>query len=736
MSQDAYSSFTGRHLSQMASYAPTTPLRVVAHIDLDAFYAQCEMVRLGVGEDVPLAVQQWQGLIAVNYPARKFGIGRHVTITEALKLCPSLVAQHVATWREGFSTWAYRPDAAANIATDKVSLDPYRLQSRRILALVKDALPPPPLQRVEKASIDEVFLDLSAQVHQTLLARFPELERSGNDPSKRLPAPGVSALDWMSDFLVPLSEEDELGDPDWDDIALSIGAEIVRDIRAAVREKLGYTCSAGISHNKLLSKLGSAHKKPNQQTVIRRRAVSPFLLPLKFTKMRNLGGKLGDQVVSEFGTDEVGELLAVPLQQMTTRLGPETGTWLHNTVRGIDNSEVNPRTKIKSMLSAKSFRPAINSVEQAERWIRIFAADIYARLVEEGVLENRRRPKTVNLSLRHASVSRSRQTPIAPGRQLDQACLVELGNTLLGQILAEGEAWPCTNLSMAISGFEDGVTGNMGIGSFLIKGIEAQASRANPPQESPNEETSRSVPLMHGSGSSSNENSERKRRHPGDGGDIQRFFTRPASMATYRNPDEYPGEPSKGGTTPKNDRPEKDAGSGATASVTSSPTRGFPLSETDTGVESVDKWLSGASHLETARETGLGMKHRCPSHFGQTADEHESLPPSYTCGKCDLAFEDEESLQSHNDWHMALELQEREEGVERRVRSAFADRGDVGPTLKRGAKGGGRGNGGGKAPSGASASRVSSTLVSSSRQAGGRGGKRELEPGQRQLKFG
>lgn len=53
------SAFTARHLSQMVSYIPTTPLRVVAHIDLDAFYAQCEMVRLGIAEDVPLAVQQW-----------------------------------------------------------------------------------------------------------------------------------------------------------------------------------------------------------------------------------------------------------------------------------------------------------------------------------------------------------------------------------------------------------------------------------------------------------------------------------------------------------------------------------------------------------------------------------------------------------------------------------------------------------------------------------------------------
>lgn len=43
----------------MATYSTSTPLRVIAHIDLDAFYSQCEMVRLGVDEDQPLAVQQW-----------------------------------------------------------------------------------------------------------------------------------------------------------------------------------------------------------------------------------------------------------------------------------------------------------------------------------------------------------------------------------------------------------------------------------------------------------------------------------------------------------------------------------------------------------------------------------------------------------------------------------------------------------------------------------------------------
>lgn len=52
------SRFTFKHLSQLSASSTSCPLRVIALIDLDAFYAQCEMVRLGVPLDTPLAVQQ------------------------------------------------------------------------------------------------------------------------------------------------------------------------------------------------------------------------------------------------------------------------------------------------------------------------------------------------------------------------------------------------------------------------------------------------------------------------------------------------------------------------------------------------------------------------------------------------------------------------------------------------------------------------------------------------------
>ncbi|KAI0130558.1 impB/mucB/samB family protein [Xylariales sp. AK1849] len=475
------SQFTYRQLGLLATYSTSSPLRVIAHIDLDAFYAQCEMIRLGTPEDQPLAVQQWQGLIAINYPARKFGIGRHCTVTDAKKMCPQLISQHVATWKEGDEKWGYHDDAAAHIGTHKVSLDPYRLQSRRILALIKDFLPSNQ-QKVEKASIDEVFIDLSAQIYTILQERFPELTNPPpyDDPTEKLPVPPVSALDWQADALVDLDDADaEVDDPDWDDVAILIGSEIVRDIRAEIHQQLGYTCSAGIASNKMLSKLGSGHKKPNQQTVIRNRAVQHFLSDIKFTKIRNLGGKLGEQVVSTFDTESIKDLSDIPVEQLKSKLGDDTGVWLHNTIRGIDASEVNSRTQIKSMLSAKSFRPSINNLDQAVRWLRIFAADIFSRLVEEGVLENKRRPKTMNLHHRHGGQTRSRSCGIPQGRALSETALFDLAKNLMNQIILEGRVWPCANLSLAVAGFEDGVTGNMGIGAFLVKGDEAKGLKAN-----------------------------------------------------------------------------------------------------------------------------------------------------------------------------------------------------------------------------------------------------------------
>lgn len=494
------SRYSYRQLQHLRQNSTSTPFRVIAHIDLDAFYAQCEMVRLGTSRRTPLAVQQWDSLIAVNYPARDSGISRMISAGEARKRCPDVVLQHVATFREGEGgRWTYRNDAFKNIGTDKVSLDPYRAESRKILQVMKEELArwnstlaaeeggqvqmqPASL---EKASIDEVFIDLSPLVFGVLLQRYPGLRNGclGEDRSaslsQLLPCPPTTALEWNAeDCLVDLDEnETEVDDPDWDDIVMLIGSEIIRSVRAAVWNQLSYTCSAGVARNKMMAKLGSGCNKPNKQTVVRNRAVQNFLGGFKFTKIRMLGGKLGDQVAGHFGTEQVSDLLNVSFEQFRAMLDDDTANWLYGIIRGEDRSEVNPRTQIKSMLSAKSFRPSINSTEQAEKWLHIFAADIYGRLIEDGMLEKHgRRPKTVSLHHRHGTQVRSRQIPIHGSKPIDEATLFDFGNTLLRQVVGDGRAWPCANLSLSVGGFEDGVTKNRAIDGFLLRGEQAKAN--------------------------------------------------------------------------------------------------------------------------------------------------------------------------------------------------------------------------------------------------------------------
>ncbi len=56
-----------------------------------------EQKRLGIPVTTPVAVQQWEGLIAVNYAARAAGITRHMRVKEAKQHCPDLKTVHVQT---------------------------------------------------------------------------------------------------------------------------------------------------------------------------------------------------------------------------------------------------------------------------------------------------------------------------------------------------------------------------------------------------------------------------------------------------------------------------------------------------------------------------------------------------------------------------------------------------------------------------------------------------------------
>lgn len=261
------------------------------------------------------------------------------------------------------------------------------------------------------------------------------------------------------------------------------------------------------------------------------------------------------------------------------------------------------------MLSAKSFRPTINTFDQAHKWLLIFISDIYSRLEDEGVMEGKRRPKTMTISHRPTGGgSKTRQVPIPLGRPLTKDILMSLAEGLLKGVESEGKAYPCVMLSLQVAGFEDRETGNMGIAGFLVKGDLAKV--ANKERAEAQQEEDRGA----------------KRRRV-DGG-IGRFFRKELDDLETEDPDALELE----------DHQEQDG----------------DIMKIEGGPINIPE---GVVLDSEAQHIGLPVDGLL-SHY------------TYTCSQCDvkIAIQDQEE---HEDWHFAKALAD-EDRVAARERIAAA----------------------------------------------------------------
>ena len=85
------SRFTYNDLNSLKTYSSHSPLRVIALVDYDGYYAKCEIVRLKLDSKTLLAVQQCNAIIALKYLARVFGFKRRAPIEEVKRLCQQIV---------------------------------------------------------------------------------------------------------------------------------------------------------------------------------------------------------------------------------------------------------------------------------------------------------------------------------------------------------------------------------------------------------------------------------------------------------------------------------------------------------------------------------------------------------------------------------------------------------------------------------------------------------------------
>ncbi|KAF8663748.1 hypothetical protein HU200_055073 [Digitaria exilis] len=452
--------------------------RVIAHVDMDCFYVQVEQRRNPALRGQPTAVVQYNdwkggGLIAVSYEARAFGVKRSMRGDEAKSVCPGINLVQVP------------------VARGKADLNLYRSAGSEVVTILASK------GKCERASIDEVYLDLTDAAKEMLLQAPP------NSPDEIfMEAAKSNILGLPSDA----SEKEKnvrawlcRVDAEYEDKLLACGAIIVAQLRGRVLEETQFTCSAGIAHNKMLAKLVSGMHKPAQQTVVPSSSVQDFLASLPVKKMKQLGGKLGSSLKDDLGVETIGDLLSFTEDKLQEQYGVNTGTWLWKIARGISGEEVEDRLLPKSHGCGKTFPgpKALKNSTSVKGWLDQLCEELSER-IQSDLNQNKRIAQTLTLHARASkenerdSVKKfpSKSCPLRYGIGKIQDDAMKLFESGLHEFLeSQSTGWSITSLSVTASKIFDIPSGTSSILRY-IKGPSSAASLDLPASSSVPEDPS------------------------------------------------------------------------------------------------------------------------------------------------------------------------------------------------------------------------------------------------------
>lgn len=276
------------------------------------------------------------------------------------------------------------------------------------------------------------------------------------------------SVDTLESFVIS-----SLGDPDaMLNHKLLVAAMLMERIRKEIKEKTQFSCSAGISYNKILAKLACGINKPNRQTIVPPDRVAALFRTTPIGKCRSLGGKLGSLLQEKLQISTMAELSCVSFDRLLSICDRKTAEWLNELAKGVERTPVVPHQLPKSIGSSKNFfgTSALKTSSDIFFWLTQLAAELFERL-EEDRQKHQRLAASLTVGLRYAGTATvSRVIPIASYEvekiaQLAFKCLQQFNRSS-----AESSEWtpPVNNLSLSASRFTLGsITDSTTITSFF-----------------------------------------------------------------------------------------------------------------------------------------------------------------------------------------------------------------------------------------------------------------------------
>ena len=333
------------------SKAVTEPIRRIAHLDMDAFFASVELLRYpqlkglpvviggarrrvdeaiarhvpegGTLADIPVEafplLKDYVGrgvITTATYPARVFGVGSAMGMMKAAKLCPQAIVL-------------------------PVDFDEVRRFSRQFKSIIRDIAP-----IMEDRGVDEVYIDFT---------EVPGGQREG-------------------------------------------GRVLARLIQKSIFEATGLTCSIGVAPNKLIAKMASEFQKPNGISVVYEADVQTRIWPLPCRKVNGIGPK-ADEKLKRLGIETIGQLAACERDWLVANFGKATGAWMHEVAWGRDSRPVVTESEPVSMSRETTFERDLHAVRD-----RAELGAIFTHLCEKLAEDLQRKGyvgKTIGIKLRY-----------------------------------------------------------------------------------------------------------------------------------------------------------------------------------------------------------------------------------------------------------------------------------------------------------------------------------------------
>jgi DNA polymerase-4 len=308
--------------------------RLIAHLDMDAFYASVELLRHPELRGRPVVIgggrrraDDPQAGAGQRFPTLREYVGRGVATTATYEARALGVNSGMGLMK------------AARLAPDAIRLpadfDAYQRYSKLFKAAVRAIAP-----EIENRGIDEIYIDLTDVKPPSTFARDGE----GDDWKVRARA-------------------------------------LAQSIKAAVRSATGLSSSIGLAPNKLLAKIASDLDKPDGITIVTAADVAPRIWPLPARRINGIGPKASARLEG-LGIRTIGELAHADPQWLVQNFGHHYGVWMHEAANGRDLRPVVTRSEPRSISRETTLDRDLDAVRDRAELSQIFT-DLCTHVAED-----------------------------------------------------------------------------------------------------------------------------------------------------------------------------------------------------------------------------------------------------------------------------------------------------------------------------------------------------------------